>query len=362
MLETIREYARERLSEHEAAAVARNRHAEYFLAGAEANCGDFFGDLTRNQVDWFDGEHDNLRAALDRLREQESRPELELRLVVACHKFWEQRGHWAEGRQHLEVALKRADEAPAWLNALVLVRAAELAWRQGDYDRGKSMAEEALAFEDDLGESAEIGAHMMLAICESLLGNPGRAAEIYELVTARARAAGNETVVATVLNNLGNQALTDGDFTRARAYVEESAVTNRRLGEQMRLANNLIDLGFLALAENRLEEAAAAFRESMGICLAERYAELLVWVVEGLAAVTLERDAPIEATRLLAATTRPRAELGIAASYYPIGEETRERTLDAARGTLGEAEFAAAWAEGEALSVEEAAEKAALVH
>ena len=84
-------------------------------------------------------------------------------------------------------------------------------------------------------------------------------------------------------------------------------------------------------------------------------------MAEGLAAVALERTAPVEATRLLAATTRPRAELGIAADFYPIGEEMRERTLEGARAQLGEAAFAAAWSEGEALSLEATAEKAALV-
>ena len=99
----------------------------------------------------------------------------------------------------------------------------------------------------------------------------------------------------------------------------------------------------------------------MGICRAERFFENLVWAVEGLATLALERAKPIEATRLLAATTRSRAELGLAADYYPIGDETRERTLEAARAKLSEDAFAAAWAEGDALSLESAAEQAALV-
>ena len=70
---------------------------------------------------------------------------------------------------------------------------------------------------------------------------------------------------------------------------------------------------------------------------------------------------PREAVRLLAATTRPRAELGIASDFYPIGEEMRERTLQAAREQLGEAVFAAAWEEGEGLSLEEAGEAASRI-
>jgi len=127
------------------------------------------------------------------------------------------------------------------------------------------------------------------------------------------------------------------------------------------LANDLVDLGFVALAEARVEDAAEAFRESLGICRAGRFFENLVWAVEGLATLALERAKPIEATRLLAATTRPRAELGLPADFYTIGEELRERTLEATRAKLSEDAFAAAWAEGEALSLEAAAEQAALV-
>ena len=87
----------------------------------------------------------------------------------------------------------------------------------------------------------------------------------------------------------------------------------------------------------------------------------MICVVEGLAAVALERDAPAEAARLLAAMTRPRGELAFAADFEPVEDELRERTLEAARGTLGEAAFAAAWGEGEDLTLEAAAERAALV-
>ena len=68
---------------------------------------------------------------------------------------------------------------------------------------------------------------------------------------------------------------------------------------------------------------------------------------------------PAEATRLLGATSRPRAELAFGENYYAIAGEARRRTLDAARVKLGEAAFAAALAEGEALSLDDAADAAA---
>ena len=361
MLETIREYAFERLGERDGDE-ARNRHAAYFLAGAEANASERFGDLRPDQADWFALEHDNLRAALDWLHDQAD-PELELRLAVSCQRYWVQFGSWTEGRARIESALARAEGMPAELRERVLSQAGEFAWRQGDYARGKALAEEALALEAEIRAPGftPVASYFTLAICEERLGNRERSMEVYALTKKVARADGNEYAVATVLNNLGNIALSDRDFRRARTYFEESAAINRRLGAQFLSANNLIDLGFVALIENRIDDAAAVFRESLSISRAERGSSLYAWAVEGIAAVALERGSPVEATRLLAATTGPRLELGIGRDFYPIGDEIREQALDAARSRLGEAAFAAAWAEGEALSLEEAAEQAALI-
>ncbi len=360
MLETIREYALERLAERDGD--PRNRHAMHFLEGAEENSGARFGDLRRDQVDWFERERDNLRAALDWAHDQ-GEPELELRLAVACHTFWTQSGSWSEGRRRIDAALIRAGGVSAELREHGLSHAADMAGRQGDFERGKALAEAALALHAELGETGPkpVDAYIVLAVCEGGLGNREQAVELCELAATIARTDGDEHAVATILNILGNFALTGRDFTSARTYFEESAAMNRRLRQPARLANNLVDLGFMALAEGRVEDAAAAFDEGLAICRIERVADLLFWAVEGHAAVALERDSPIETTRLLAAATRPRAELGFGPDFYPIGDEMRERTLDAARAKLGESAFATAWAEGEALSLDEAAEQAALV-
>jgi predicted ATPase/class 3 adenylate cyclase len=364
MLETIREFAFERLHENDTLDEVRRRHAEYFLAGAEANFGQIFESLTQDQLDWFEREQDNLRSALDRLHESDAEPELEARLVIACTKFWSHRGLWSEARRRQDAAVERAEGAPPPLRGRLLWEVAEVMWGQGDYRRGKEMAEAAIALLDQLGTETldAIAARNTLAASEHHLGNVRRAAEIFESAAALARVTGNDLALAMALSGLGNQALEAGDLFRARTHLEEVAAIGRRLRQEPLLANALVDLGFVALTETgAVEEAAAKFHESLSICRAERVTHTLVWAVEGLAAIALARDAPAVATRLLAATGSLRTEIGFAEGYYAIGDEVRERTLEGARELLGEDAFATAWADGENSSVEELGDEAALV-
>jgi predicted ATPase/class 3 adenylate cyclase len=356
MLETIREFARERLTDAE----APGQHAAYYFAGAEANVGSPYVELDNDQMDWFESEHDNVRTALEWLHGQDEAAD-EMRLAIACADFWFQSGFWIEAQQRLETAFSRADDLPAELRSRALIAVADFAWHRGDYPRGKALAEEALALHAQLAVSGQqaAGAYITLAICEERLGNRQRAVEILEQTAEVARAEGDEHSLASILNNLGNFALDEHDFGTAKPYLEESAAMNRKLGRKQALANNFLDLGFVALAEDRVDEARAAFGEGLAISRPERIADSVMWAIEGVAAVALERSSPAEATRLLATTTRTRAELGFADDFYVIGDDRRAQTLESARAQLGEAQFEAAWAEGEALSLDEAAEQAA---
>ena len=361
MLETIREYARERLAEQDPAEEIRRRHAAYFLTAAEELADEGWSVYESADIDWFTAELDNLRTALDWFRDQpDSEPEL--RLAVACNQFWYQCGYWTEGRQRLEAALSRAGGAPADMRIRAALAASHFSWNQGDWTRGKALAEDARALHDEHGLPGFLYlAAINLAVCEAGLGNRGRARELYKSALSHARAEGEDVIAATILNNLGNVALADGDLVAARPYIEESTAMNRRLGRANSIANNLIDLGFIALAEGHTDKAAAAFGESLALCRAERFVDSVIWVVEAFGALELDRGDAVHAARLLSATTRPRAELGFAADAYPIGEASRERTLQGAREELGEAAFATAWADGEKLSLDEATEQAALI-
>jgi predicted ATPase len=357
MLETISEFARERLTEQETDGRSLRRHAEYFFeqAAHREGRGD---DLTLEQFDWFVREHDNLRTALDYWYEHEA-PERELRLVNACSEFWERAGYWTESRQRFEAALARAGEAPSNVQAAAERRLSFIVALQGDYARAKELAESSIGRYEELGtEPGELRhAYVNLAISEQKLGNDARSREIYGAVRADA----DERTLAMILSNLGNMDLDEQNYAAARKNIEAATVIHRGLGVRSYLANNLIDLGFIALAEGRVEDALPLLRESLAICRADRLGDLLPWAVEAAASLAAATGAPGDAVRLLSATTRTREELAMGADFYPIAEESRERTLEQARAQLSESAFAEAWAEGEALSLEEAAEQAARV-
>jgi predicted ATPase/DNA-binding SARP family transcriptional activator len=364
MLETIRAYARERLGERGEAADASQRHAEYFLRLAEMHAVPFsLLDFPKDDLAWFDREHDNLRTALDWFGGQSrpEAPELELRLGNACASFWYQRGYWSEGRGRLASASARSGTARTAARADALVATAFLASRQGDPSEGKALVEEALGLLRELGghERQIRRALVILSHCEHDLGDRARAVRIVESLIPQTRADGDERAAETMLNVLGNFALEELDFARARKHLSESSEIARRLGIHTRLANALVDLGFAALGERDVDSAAPALQESLGLARAERALESIVWGVEGTAAVAVERNSEAEAVVLLAAMDAQRAALGVGENYYPIANQVRDRTLAAAREVLGDAAYDTAWAEGAALSLEAAAERAA---
>ncbi|HYY32067.1 MAG TPA: adenylate/guanylate cyclase domain-containing protein, partial [Gaiellaceae bacterium] len=178
MLETIREYAAERIEESREADEVRRRHAEHFLALAEEAKPHLRRHWSGQWLDRLEPEHDNLRAALDRL-EASGESELALRLAGAVWGFWDMRGHLAEGRRRLEGALQ-ADERPTAARAEALNGAAALAFDGGDPSTARLRAEEALALHRALGDGWGAAYSVYLLGHAALEADPMRARRLFE--------------------------------------------------------------------------------------------------------------------------------------------------------------------------------------
>ena len=269
-LETIRQYAHDRLSTAAEVGATRDRHLDYFVQWAEANAPNLFEAEQPEWLERFDSEHDNLRAALDWSYANEEKRERNLRLATACGRFWQSRGFFLEGRERLQAALKAVGgpnrSAP---RAQALVWVAELAYAQSDYAVTVSMAEEALAIARELDPPAMriiTWSLNLLGRAATEMGDYARAGGFFEEALAIHRERDERTGIASMLMELGWAAMRGGENDRAEAYLDEAVLMARQLSDVFLLAFALAASGELAIRQERFDRATDLLEE----CLASR--------------------------------------------------------------------------------------------
>jgi ATP/maltotriose-dependent transcriptional regulator MalT len=263
MLETIREYAQERLEESGEAETTGHAHAEYFLSLAEEAEPKLWGEEDAAWFDRLEQEHDNMRAALSWSVEHDE-GELALRLGGALRWFWYIEGYYGEGRSWLEAALAKDRRASAQARARVLEGVGWLADKQGDLDRAEDTAEEGLK----LSAEAELG-ELVVAEFQNVLGDVARQRGDYERATrlvevslALYQEAGDKPGIAWTLGNLANVAGDRGDHERAKQLYEEGIARSRQLGGAYPLGEYLVSPGYTLLLEGNPERTMALNEEA----------------------------------------------------------------------------------------------------
>jgi len=365
MLETIRDYALEYLRADGEEADTRRRHAAYYLTLAEASVLALRGSERGVWLARLEREHDNLRAALRWARESAGDPaerggEVELRLAGALWRFWYVRGHLSEGRRWLEGLLAEGEGTEGSVGrsaarAPALRGAGVLALYQGDDARARVLLEESLAQAAGSAYDRSAALHDLAALA---LGQCDyeRATALFEESLALDREREDAAGIATTLDSLGELAHLRGDDTRARALCEESLALSRRHGITWSIASALVNLGRVARARGDTGQALALYQESLGLTRTEGDRQWLAATLEGVAAVAATGGQPGRAARLLGAAAAARAAAGT--PLWLPDRADHDRTMAAARAALGDDAFAAAWAEGQALSPEQAVAEA----
>jgi non-specific serine/threonine protein kinase len=343
MLETVREYALERLaaSEEGEEAAARQRHAAWVLAFAERVELAPYGRIWLGR---WGTEHGNARAALEWF-ERAGDVEAVLRLAGAMRAYWLFAGRWSEGRGWLERALAAAAAVPAAARAKGLLAAGFLTHYQGDGARALPWLDEALALFDALGDVRwGAFARSCRGIAAEDVGDYARARADLGAALAAFRANGHEDQVPWCLLHLGIVAYGEGDLAAAAALGEEAWATARRLGDEEVSATVALHLAHVACAREDPAGAAAWFRivlqEPDWSSTPESLARALAGVAL-LAAACAERE---RVARLFGAAEARRAEVGFALAL-PERAVYEQAARDARTG-LGEEAFAAAWAAG----------------
>jgi len=267
MLETIHEFACERLDKSGEAEGIRRLHAEYFLALAEQGESRLRGPEEAKMLKRLEIEHDNMREALSWALDGEE-AELGLRLAGALWMFWWMKGYYNEGRRWLEEALAKDTRASA-ARAKALEAVGWLADDQGDIDRAVAAAEEGLSL-SAIAEISDAAPFLRIVAAEpSIRGNLERAAQLYEESLALGREAGDTRSVASSLLQLGNVTSERGDYKGAKGFYEEGLALSRKLDDTALLTSYLISLGYESLLQGDPERGATLNEEAV-VLLGER--------------------------------------------------------------------------------------------
>jgi predicted ATPase/class 3 adenylate cyclase len=326
MLETIREFARERLDASGEEDEIRRLHGEHFLRLAEQSERELFsGDQVR-AIAWFSEELDNLRAALHRGPRDD--PPFRLRLTAAVAHFWIVRGYWTEARERLDDALRGSSE-PAEARALALVEAALLARLERDIPRARSLAEESLSLyrqQDDASGSARCLA--TLSVVAGIGGEWDEALRLSEESKQLALSVGDRRTAAFALYNLADTALSVGQFADLTRSGQEALELFRSIRHHEGMALSLSIIALAALEEGKPAEAAQALRGALSVAAELVIPEPLSWCLDGVAALA---RAPEIAARLLGAAERLRKGIPARPTVERIHERTRLALSDQLR-------------------------------
>ena len=391
MLETVRQYARELLMAGGGGKAARDAHRDHYLAFAEHANAQLNGPHQAFWLSALELDIDNLRAALDWSMETDL--EAAVRMAGAMQWLWIMHGHVVEGLDRLEALIARADELQPGAGLAGLYHAAGNFWFRIDrYDLARARYEQALALREQIGDERGIAGTLgalgnvaqyegrfdeAIALFErslernrasgnrvweaanlTCLGNchraMGRLAEThayYEPALALNREIGNRNGEAFVLDALGCVALLEGEFAKARGEFEQALAIQRQLENAHEIAVLQLGLGSAALGEDDRTRARAHYADAIPAFVRLKAQRQLSSSFDGLCRLALREGDPERATRMRAVAETLRQGVGITIALEP---DAGPDVVESLRAALGQAEFERAWAEGAALTVEEA--------
>lgn len=355
LLETIRQYGSEALQASGQSRIVQRNHAQFFCTLAEQTDPKLRGP---DQVMWLDRlemEHDNLRAALAWGLTYDL--ETALRLASALSWFWGRRDHFSEGRRWLDAALTASRGAPASLRVKGLIGAGLLAYAQADDTRAALLLDESLALARNQNDKRGIAWSLFgLARVEAYHGAYERVAAFLEESLAHFRDLGDIDGCAYSIQIQGVAARLEGQYEEAWKYLQESLSLARQVGDKWLIAWVLINGGRVAYAQGDYPQALALLQESLGLCRELKTARGISACLQLLTQLAGAQRKLEGAVRLFGAVASLDETYSFRAPLHNDRADI-ERSLMAARTELGTQAFAATWAEGRSLTLEQAAEE-----
>jgi predicted ATPase/DNA-binding winged helix-turn-helix (wHTH) protein len=392
MLETIREFALERLLESGDHSSARRAHAAYYLVLAEEGNPELNAAERTRWLTQCDAEIDNFRAALDWLF-QTLDLDWSLRLCVALFRFWDMREHLSEGRARIETVLRLCGEERTRERARLSLFLGALSTALGDYWAAEHSLQSSLSLYEELGDESGIAASLnALAVAARDRGDYASAQANFERSLGCWRLLSDQLAIARCLHNLANVVKVRGDYPRARWALGEATdifeelgdrsgaawsinqqgdiaretgdmVTAREFyrralsvfretGDPWGSARSLTDLGYMDCEQGNHLAGHTAFREAMELFAGLGHRRGMARVLEGYACLALAEGLAARALTLAAAAAQLRL---LISAPMPQAEQSKfDRWLAPAWKTVSEPEAKDAWAKGAAMSPEKA--------
>ncbi len=347
MLETVREFGLERLAARDEAEAVAGAHATYFLDLAETAANSASGAGGGAWLHRLAAEGFNLRAALDWF-EGTGQADATLRMTSTLWHFWYRHGDLAEGRTRLERALAAAPPVvDPTVRARALRGAGVLAWQSADYERSRQLLEEALAAYGALGDRTGIAWVLNGLGCLFATQSDAEAAEplLTDALTLF-QEIGDAVGIAQLTANLGELAVGQGRHDVAIARLEQALTMWRDVDDRVGATRAQVYLGQALLARDETARAEAVLLDALAAIRDIAYEQILPAALRAIAQLATRRGAATEAARWFGAEDRVRETLGM---ELPAARRAGHEQIIAEVGeTLGEATFAAAWAEGRA--------------
>jgi predicted ATPase/DNA-binding SARP family transcriptional activator len=354
LLETIREYAAERVDSQSRRNELHRSHAEHFLEIAQhARTDDPVGKL--EALETLDRERDNLHAAMRWTLA--ARSDLAVPLAAALRQYWLIRGYRRQGLEWLEQALALPTSAPSPPRAVALGGAALLARLLGEFTRAEPLAHDGVALGRAVGPPFALAVSLnVLTTLAAHAGDFDGARSHCEESVAVARAAGDVRLEALALFTLAEGCLNGERYADVRDVGGRALDLARTAGDKEVIAIVLARLGIAAAHEHRLDEAWEHLVEAVEHARALGFPETAAWGCEGLALVAAERGDVVRASRLLGAgESLRRAGGGV---LQPAEAAARETALATIHRALPMAQVDAALVAGRGLSLDDAATEA----
>lgn len=351
MLETLRQYAKEKLDLNSETGITQKNHGEFFLNLAEMAEPQLTGN---EQEKWYvilELEYSNLQAAIE-WSIISNNPEIAQRLCGALGRYWWVSGYMTEGRKWLKSALENREDVTKSTQAKALRWAGGLAWPQGDLVAAKIAFDESMILYRDLGDIA--GMANVLGNLGTVAQNQGDYSGAWDMFSQSLNLLhelGNKWGMANALNNLGNVAQEQGDIEKAQLLQEESLALREELGDLRGMGIALNNLGSIALEQNKLEIARSYFSRSLRINFKINARMMLAYNLSGLAQVLAGEEQLISAAQLQGATTNLLEEMGAPLESYEQG--LYEKTAAGLKKSMGDGSYLKAFETGKALPFEE---------